>query len=249
METQSFDSSKSNIKLNLDEFDIDAYDFKPVTKGLGFHEEKEKKVRPNANNSLNGGKIHRPTRTAMTPKSSQATHLQNIPATVSDPGLMSGVEAIYQKEKPVENKVKETVKAKPALKEASFFLMASAFILDFAVITSIALLLFASFYIFAAKSFDVVLFTSFIKSSIGFVLTMAALIYLTYFSLLEPVGTLGKRTLGLGTFQLGSKKRVTIKNSFLRALISLFSLPLLTFPLLFDFQGKLSDSKVLKLKK
>lgn len=249
MDTQSYENNKNSIKLNLDEFDIDAYDFKPVTKGLGFHEEKEKKIRPKANTGLSANKVHRTNKTTTPSNVGHATHLQNIPATVSDPALMSGIEAIYQKEKVFEEKVKETPKKKVSLKEASLFLMASAFVLDLSFILCISLLLFASFYVFAAKSFDFMLFTSFMKSFIGFIATMVGLIYITYFSLLEPVGTIGKRILNLGTFQIGSKRRITIKNAFLRALISFFSLPLLTFPLLFDFQGKLSDSKVLILKK
>lgn len=250
METQHTQSGPKNITLNLDEFDIDSYDFKPVTKGLGFHGEKEKKIR--LKTTLSNKSLKTTRAMPQTTPSLGVSHLQNIPATVTDTGLMTGVEAIYKKNEDLtQPKTQEAVRSrkKLSLKEASLFAMAVAFLFDVLLITTIALSLFACFYFFAAGSFDLPLFMMFIKNSRVFVALMFSLIFLSYFSLLEPVGTPGKKSMKLGTFQVGKEKRITIKNAFLRALISLFSIPLLAFPLVFDFQGKLSDSKVMNLKK
>jgi hypothetical protein len=46
METHNSEAGKSQITLNLDEFDIDSYDFKPINKGLGFHDPLEKGTNP-----------------------------------------------------------------------------------------------------------------------------------------------------------------------------------------------------------
>ncbi len=257
MDTQvSGNNGNKNITLNLDEFDIDSYDFKPVTKGLGFHEDKKSKVRPSSiqksTSNVPASRSNRASVKHPVPSlgstSASGSYLQNTPATVSDNGLMSGLDAIYKREEVKKEKPVKEVK-KRVLKEAAPFSMIGAFVVDLIFITLISTTLFASFFFLIANSLEAGAFILFLKSSWEFVALMVSLIFITYFSLLEPVGTPGKRIMGVGTFQVGEQKRITLKNAFLRSLICLFSLPLCAFPLLFDFQGKLTDSKVLKLRK
>ncbi|MCF8058154.1 MAG: RDD family protein [Bacteriovoracaceae bacterium] len=250
METHRSESSKAPITLNLDEFDIDSYDFKPVTKGLGFHDPLEKGTKPrsrmipkaDSKETLFSG--HKSYNKKVT------NHLQNTPTTVSDPSLMSGIDALYGKtisENPMTLTKKE--KNKVTLREASLGEMMGSYIIDVSIIAFITLILFASFFAFAFKMLQIEMILNFLTVSMPYVSIIAALIYLTYFSILEPVGTIGKKLFGLGCYLSGTKKRATIKNSFLRSIISLLSLPLLGVPMIFDFQGKLSDTSVMKKKK
>jgi uncharacterized RDD family membrane protein YckC len=253
MDTQiSGNNGNKNITLNLDEFDIDSYDFKPVTKGLGFHEDKKNKVRPSSiqktTSPVKSGRSLGTARKQVASSlgaTSHGAYLQNTPTAITDNGLMSGIDAIYKNEQ-IRN---EVPKKEARLKEASPFSMVGAFLLDLLNVSLISVGLFACFFFLIASTFEGEAFVSFIKTSWEFVSLISVLIFITYFSLLEPVGTPGKRFLGLATFQVGQQKRITLKNAFLRSIICLISLPLCAFPLIFDFQGKLTDSKVLRFKK
>lgn len=245
METQFGKEENSKITLNLDEFDIDSYDFKPVTKGLGFHDPLEKSKRPTTGP---GGSIRKPVRTG----SLRASHLQNTPITVSDPGLMTGIDALYGN-RPMESKLvvgnKEEKKIEitnSKIKEASFMSMTGAFIVDTLVISLINLVLFSSFYAFAFKTIDLTGIQNFIFNSLPYFAILFGLIFVSYYSLLEPLGTAGKKLWGISTVMVGTKRPITIKSSFIRSLITLLSIPLLFFPLIFDFQGKLSDSTIIE---
>ncbi len=253
METHNSEAGKSQITLNLDEFDIDSYDFKPVTKGLGFHDPLEKGTNPRVSRVPN--RIETKTSTLASSNSyskKTVNHLQNTPISVSDPSLMSGIDALYgsaisETQKPVSDIKKKNNKI--SLKEANFSEMIGSYLIDVTLILFITLILFVSFFAFAFKMLQGEMVINFLVVSMPYVGIIASLIYLTYFSLLEPVGTVGKKIFGLGCYLTGTTKRTTIKNSFLRASISLLSLPLLGAPMILDFQGKLSDTSVLKKKK
>jgi hypothetical protein len=252
METHNSEAGKSQITLNLDEFDIDSYDFKPINKGLGFHDPLEKGTNPRVSRVPN--RIETKTSTLASTNSyskKSVNHLQNTPISVSDSSLMSGIDALYgsaisETEKPASDTKK---KNKISLKEASFSEMIGSYLIDMTLILFITLILFVSFFAFAFKMLQGEMVINFLVVSMPYVGIIASLIYLTYFSLLEPVGTVGKKVFGLGCYLTGTSKRTTIKNSFLRASISLLSLPLLGAPMILDFQGKLSDTSVLKKKK
>jgi uncharacterized RDD family membrane protein YckC len=247
MNTQIGEEQKSKISLNLDEFDIDSYDFKPVTKGLGFHDPLEKSKRVNKPKA----QVYGQSRPSVNNKKPSSHHLQNTPTTVSDPSLLTGIDALYGNktvEEVTKPKVleKKTSKVKAKAKEATFLQMAGAFILDLLLVFTINIVLFIAFYGFAFKTLSVGGVSAFILNSLPFFAILFSLIFITYFSLLEPMVTWGKRVWGIKSVLIGSKKPITIKSSFIRALISLCSFPLLFFPLMFDFQGKLSDSSVIQ---
>jgi uncharacterized RDD family membrane protein YckC len=255
MEGQIHENNQKNISLNLDEFDIDSYDFKPITKGLGFHEPKKKqasfpKTNQVAKRATSEKRVMSSNVTHQMPKKD---YLQNTPLSVSDPSLMSGIEALYKKEQTVqkktEAKIEKKIESRPQeekVTKASHADQFLAFFLDVFIIAFISLSLFACFFYAATGKIDYKLGVEFIKTSLPYAATLSALIFLTYFSMTEPVGTIGKRFLDLGTFKVKGKKRVTIRQSFIRSTITLFSLFLLGLPLILDFQGKLSDSRVLK---
>lgn len=253
MET-THENKQPKITLNLDEFDIDSFDIKPVTKGLGFHNNASAGVKPRPTVKRQQSLTSQPQRTAA-PKSTPS-YLQSTPQTVSDPSLLTGIDALYGNQ-PLVREEKQTIPVmekkassdtKKKVKEAEMGEQLFAYILDLSLVCGITSLLFTSFFIFAFRRFNGDMMITFLRDSLPFVAVLLSLIYLTYFTLSEPVGTVGKRLLGLGTFISGSNKRTSIKTSFSRAILSLLSLPLLGIPMILDFHGKLSDTRVLKIK-
>ncbi len=248
MEGQIHSESSKKITLNLDEFDIDSYDFKPVTKGLGFHEPKKKNEKFPKQNIQKTTAQSRVMSAGVSHQMPKKDYLQNTPLSVSDPSLMSGIEALYAKEKVVhEEKSKEKIKTKKnkailAKKDTQF----TAFLVDLINVSIVTTGLIYSFFLIAGGGFHLDMALRFVTSSVPYIATLFALIFITYFSLTEPVGTFGKRLLGISTSQASSLKPATIRQSFIRSTITLFSLFLMGLPTLLDFQGKLSDTRVIK---
>lgn len=246
METTQ-EKNQPKITLNLDEFDIDSFDIKPVTKGLGFHDNASKGVRPTVKRKSSVG----PTPARAQAQTKTPGYLQSTPQTVSDPNLLSGIDALYGNQpapKKEKKEVSQKLETKRKVKEAETAEQIFSYLIDASIIVGITSLLFTSFFMFAFKKFNGDMMMYFLRDSIPFIAVLSSLIYITYFTLLEPVGTIGKRFLGLGTFISGTEKRSSIKTSFSRAFVSLLSLPLLGIPLILDFHGKLSDTRVLKIK-
>ena len=242
--TASHNNNKP-ITLNLDEFDLDSFELKPVNKGLGFHDEDKREVLGNQNLKKSAPKLKSSLSSA--PRLSGNSFLQNTPEVQSPAGLMSGVEAIYGRiqEEPLKKLApKENIQTK--LREASYLSLISAFLLDFSVITATTLTLLCSFYLIGFQHIAWNGLATFMLDSVLYALAFFGLSFLSYFSLLEPVGTLGKRCLSLKVCHSQSSKNVTIRQSFARAVVSLSSLFLMGIPLILDFQGKLSDSRVVQ---
>lgn len=251
MEGQIHSESKQNITLNLDEFDIDSYDFKPVTKGLGFHEPKKKKEKfPTQQSRVNTKpKETRVLSSTVSHQMPKKDYLQSTPLSVSDPSLMSGIEALYAKEEKQaspkkEDKPKVQVEKRVILAKKETLL--AAFLLDLCLVVVLTSVLILSFFGIAMGELNKALLEGFVFSSLPYIGTLAALIFITYFSLTEPVGTFGKKALGISTYRASSLKRATIRQSFIRSTITLFSFFLLGLPTLLDFQGKLSETRVIK---
>ncbi len=238
-------NEKKPITLNLDEFDLDSFELKPINKGLGFHGDRvldKVVIRKTGVTDIGFGRSEQSA-----PLLTGNKFLQNRPQEHASAGLMNGVEAIYgtKKEK---IKVKRTVKEniEPVLKEASYFNMITAFVIDLSIIIFTTLLLLVSFYYIGFHQLTMEGFQEFILESFIYVGLIFALCFLSYFSLLEPVGTIGKRSLSLQVCQSCSNGAVTIRQSFTRSFVTLLSLTLVGVPLILDFQSKLSGSRVIQ---
>ncbi len=254
---QSTPSSKTTppIKIDLDEFQISEDTFKPMTRGLGFHHDtkrpsfkpapKEVKAFGSNKSPMNQSLNSMPTSIGATSK-----------ATPNSAQMPSGLEAFYgaKPAEPVsqnlfENKVQEKVETKKekkiSAKSASQTAQFCAWVIDILVIASFvaltgALLVFASgiefnMYSRLISPQDLAIFGAAIFS----------IYYLLYFTILELSSTPGKTIFGIRLVTV-SGSEVTVKHTFARALISLISGVALFLPMLLDFQGRLSDTKVVK---
>ncbi|MDD4976262.1 MAG: RDD family protein [Bacteriovorax sp.] len=258
-DTHSSSSPKPTtlIQVNLDEFNISEDSFKPMTKGLGFHQDQKRaSFKPSS-------KEVKPFGTARTqPKA--AAMLSSLAggqaAKASAQHLPTGLEVFYgakgnpgnqnqiKNQNILETKLdfsEEKIETKTTYKTASVGAQFFAWVVDLLVVVSFvavtgALLVFASgiqFQIFARliSTQDLIVFTAAIFS----------IYYLLYFTILDLSASPGKTIMGIRLLR-ADNKNVTVKNTFTRALISLLSSVALFLPMLLDFQGRLSDTKLVK---
>jgi hypothetical protein len=69
--------------------------------------------------------------------------------------------------------------------------------------------------------------------------------YLLYFSILDLAGTFGKTLMGL-SLRTVNNKPLRVRHTFVRAFITLTSFLAIGLPLVIDFQGRLSETKVIR---
>lgn len=241
-------NNKKNISFSVDEFDIDSYDFKPVTKGLGFHGEKDNhktikvsEVKLKAN----------PTKPRTSNTSTRIPgHLNSSPAAKPlGGGLMSGIDAIYNREQAVENPT-VTKKEKPqniSLRSPSYGELMGAYLLDVVLVGLVTLVLFVAFYGIVFKEVNLIATIGFIKTSWDFFSVFFSLVYISYFTILGPIDSVGMKLFQISQRdERNQQQRVSIKQSFANSLVCLLSIPLLFVPVLFDFHNKISGIKAVK---
>ncbi|AUN96597.1 RDD family protein [Bacteriovorax stolpii] len=253
-ESHSFSSSKDakQIQIDLDEFQISEDSFKPMTKGLGFHHDVK---RPSFKPAPKEVKPFAPSKMPMSSLSSMPSVSQ--PKTTVGSHLPSGLEAFYGTTKPAptmevpnlfeqpvkkeEVKTEKAASKKTAAQTSQFF----AWIVDVLVIASFvaltgALLVFAS-------GIEFHMYSRLISTQdlAAFGAAIFSIYYLLYFTILDLSSTPGKTIFGIRLVKADGSE-VSVKHTFTRALISLLSGVALFLPMLLDFQGRLSDTKVVK---
>lgn len=202
-------STKSTGPVPM-EIDLDDFDFRPVTKGLGFHHEKsisspakakaKRAVRPRVNRAELGN------------SASRSSILKELP------------KKIIKKEKSARLGVQLTGFA---------FDMALIFCLQFSL---------NFIFVKVAKLDSIAHLLEFtvIEQSVFLIF-----IYLFYFTIFDITGSPGKRIFSMSLKNTLNKK-LTMSQTLIRAVVTLVSLLLLGMPSLFDFQGKLSDTKLVE---
>jgi len=208
------------------DFDIDNFDFKPVTKGLGFHQEKQIE-----------------TKTVVTPRPKTRQRIEKV-ARVEKNREIPSVELprpnniqikISDKEKSVAKK--SEIKLKPA----RLGVQGTGFVFDLFIILGTQVLINAAFLKLSGLT-NIVQFLEFtwIEQSIFF-----SFIFLFYFTIFDLVASPGKRIFSLRLNSTSSNK-VTVDQTLIRSVVTLLSFITVFMPLIFDFQGKLSDTKVVE---
>ena len=69
--------------------------------------------------------------------------------------------------------------------------------------------------------------------------------YLLYFTILDLIGSPGKNLVGIRLIR-NDGGRLHFRHTFVRSIITILSSAVLFFPLLMDFQGKLTDTKIVR---
>jgi uncharacterized RDD family membrane protein YckC len=252
-ETTTLSTQKSaQVFVNLDEFNISEDSFKPMTKGLGFHQDqKRSSFKPSPKEVKNFGV------TKNLPKASVvlSTMAGGQASKVTAQHMPSGLEAFYgakgnpgnqnqvQLEKLVLNE--EVVQLKTTFSLAPSSAQFFAWIIDLLVVLSFVAVTGALLVIASGIQFKMLVKLISTQDLILFSSAIFSIYYLLYFTILDLTASPGKTIMGIRLLR-SDDKEVTVKNTFTRALVSIFSSIALFLPMLLDFQGRLSDTKLVK---
>ncbi|PIK14431.1 MAG: hypothetical protein CES88_08800 [Halobacteriovorax sp. JY17] len=229
------------------EFNFDDFDFKPLNEGLGFHHEERKNgILPQSNKRNQHISVSRDTSSA-----SRTTNLGVSNEGITRNGLesMNSLSAFYSESQVVEEapklKASDFATKKKKVKSAAPILQFSAWLIDVVIVAAISAGLMSLFVLVSGLSFskfyeiiganDLAIF-----GSVSF-----SIFYLSYFSILDLQATPGKALLKLKLAREDGKSTL-LKDSFLRAFITILSFVTLGLPCLIDFQGKLTDTKIIE---
>ena len=242
------------IQIDLDEFQISEETFKPMTKGLGFHQETKKSSFKPAPKEV---KTFAKAKTTMAPSLAKFQHatapLEN---TKTGQGhVPSGLEAFYNKsplkieEGDLQLSEISSIDKKETkhneLKLASPLIQLIAWIVDILVISSFVIL--TGVLLILASGIEFNMYSRLISNQDLLIFTSAifSIYYVLYFTILDLTSSPGKTIFGLRLVK-SDFGELSVKNTFIRSIVALFSGVALFLPLLLDFQGRLSDTKVVK---
>ena len=226
LETNS--TKKPNVMLTSDDID---FDFKPITSGLGFHQNKTTEIKPTFHESQSLNMNSMPMPAPMARKENQI--------------YQNELSAFYGRET-------QTVAPVVAVKKEKTFRLATksqrvlAYVLDLGLIlSSVALVLTIMSRLIEKDLIDV--WTTYPNEITPLVLILFTGFYMMYFSIFEKTfqSTLGKNLLGITVVDLDNKNQSFIMLVF-RSSISLMNFVSLGLFSYFDLQNKVSNSKVVK---
>jgi uncharacterized RDD family membrane protein YckC len=254
-EPHSFSSKNTPpIQVDLDEFQISEDTFKPMTKGLGFHQDTK---RPSFTPAPKETKSFGSAKSPMNPTlNSLPTSMAQTKTAVNNQ-MPSGLEAFYGTkpepqnlfEKNIEKAAREEIKKENAVAapmvKASMISQFFAWIIDVLVIASFVILT-GALLVFAS-GININMYSRLISTqdAIVFGAAIFSIYYLLYFTILDLSASPGKTIFAIRLVKADGGE-VSVKHTFGRALISLLSGVALFLPMLLDFQGRLSDTKVVK---
>ncbi len=216
------------------ELDIESFNFRPVTKGLGFHNEQKKDVVKTKVLVKEQGDISHPLKNvaSLGPISTPQEKQIFISETV-----FGDVSCSYEKND------REQVVYKRKIVAPSF--QFTAWVVDMIIILTAYVGTFVLFSKFSGVSGLEIKSLLYSSENIIIFVTLFSLYYISYFSVLDLAGTIGKSLLGVSVVACNNKN-ATLKQTTIRALISFISFMALGLPMILDFQGKLSDTKLVE---
>jgi uncharacterized RDD family membrane protein YckC len=236
------------LEINLDEFMISEDSFKPMTKGLGFHHDlKRPSFKPAPKEVKPFGSA-----TSVSTKQMPTQPLSLSTQQKAAAHVPSGLEAFYGQTQASSVQTdtfsdlkEETKVSKPNHKTAPMMSQLSAWIIDVLVIASFVAITGALLVL--ASGIEIQMYSKLISmQDLGiFAAAMFSIYYLLYFTILDLSASPGKTMMGLKVVKSDGKS-ISVRNTFSRAFISLLSGIALFLPMVLDFQGRLSDTKVVK---
>jgi uncharacterized RDD family membrane protein YckC len=252
-ENHSFSSQNQSqpLQVNLDEFNISEESFRPMTKGLGFHQEQKRasfKSSPKELKPFGSARTQPKAAAILSPLSGQT-------ANVASGHIPSGLEAFYgtkgtsgvqvnNLEKKIDS-IEEKKGTRQVTRAASGIAQFSAWMIDVLVVASFVAVTEALLVVASGIRYE--MFARLISNQdlLTFTLAIFSIYYLLYFTILDLSASPGKTIMGLRLLKT-DQASLTVRNTFIRARVSLLSSVALFLPMLLDFQGRLSDTKVVK---
>ncbi len=250
-------SKKNSIVLSFD--DQDDFEFKPLTKGLGFHhtEKKQTQVRTNTgvmNRSISAAGARKsiptnpslkstPTQKLATPNSlpQELKAFYETPAEPTSMPALPSVGSAQVQEVKVSTKtpiLSEEVKSAPRIIQLSAWIV-DIVVISFFVVATMSALFFMLGIEFSSWKEVLLLDRNYIVP-----ISLFAIYYILYFGILDLVGGVGKTLMGLKVVSRVPGEKISFFKTLLRSIVSLLSLGAFGLPHIVDFQGKLSDTEV-----
>jgi len=218
-----FDLSKEQI-----DFDTDDFNFTPLTTGLGFNHERDKRV-------LKTGKN---VNMIAEPAVIQKNQLKEKIFDASSYLDVFEKKLSIQKEEVAKEKLEEVIQLAPVRMQIS------AWLIDVLVIFALmSVTMIFSAAVPGMKLNDFLNLISF-KDMLIFSVIMFVCYYVLYFSIMDYFITPGKYLLNIRLVRTNGAN-LSLKDTFIRSLVSAASFSALCVPLYIDFHGKISDTKVI----
>ncbi|MDC0255341.1 RDD family protein [Bacteriovoracales bacterium] len=209
-----------------EEFNLEDVSFRPLTKGLGFHQKEPQK----SFNSFKG----RPLKENLRDSGLSGQRPAQLSSFYQNPTIKKEFPEI-----PAEEKLNEVTQDLYVPYHFKLF----SFLIDLVLILALLALTFVSFFYFSPLDLKTAISFSTSLSFICAFIILFCLYFITYFTLFDLSGSPGKLCFKLRVVET-NKGYLTIRHTFLRSLITLSSFLVAFLPLIMDFHGKLSDSKL-----
>lgn len=253
------------IKIDLpsDEFDIEHIDFRPVTRGLGINMSKDREMHSNFTRKIKSNHAFNTQRDSksnlhLDPSgrscSVKEEPLKKYPNDFNDTQIdqMNNTNHLFEN-------VADTIKSsdyskgnlknhriiKSQLNEVKTVSQLLAWLVDFFIITMGLTLSFVLLGLSSGIDYKTLISVLNPVDLILFPITFFTIYYVTYFTILDLVATPGKIILGIKLANC-DEGRVSAKQTFIRSVVTILSIMIFGLPLLMDFQGKLSATKLVK---
>lgn len=230
------DSSQNTpVKAPVSDFDLDNFDFKPITSGLGFHQQTKTEVKPAFVETAIPKPVVAPKKVAAAP----ATLYQNDLSLFYDHQTTQAPKPVMEEEKP-EKQI--------TYKTAGRLQRSFAYVLDLAVVGSLLTLTLTAM----ARAMDMDLieaWMAFPHDITPLALTLFCGFYLIYFSVMEKASgsTIGKNLMDLKVVSQ-VEESLGFSTLLLRSFISLLNFVSLGLFFWYDLQSKISQTRVVRSK-
>lgn len=208
-----------------EEFNLEDVSFRPLTKGLGFHQKESQK----SFNSFKGKNLRDSALSGQRP--AQLSSFYQSPTIKKD----------FPEVSVQEEKLEEVTEDLFVPHHYKLF----SFLIDLVLIIALLSLTFVSFFYFSPLDVETAITFSNSSTFIGSFAILFCLYFITYFTLFDLSGSPGKLCFKLIVVE-ANRGHLTLRHTFLRSLITLSSFLVAFLPLIMDFHGKLSDSKLVR---
>lgn len=232
-------ASELNVSYDIEDFELEGLGFKPINAGLGFHGEREKvttykkeatkaRVRPTKINTMAQGR------------------LQHSPESMPLGSVTSGLEAFYAQKNDLTNtvKVEKVAKESVKLEDATLSSRLFSYLLDSTIILVTVFSMYFVFSLIAYGETSLSNYKTFVVVNSDFLLLLTFITYISYFTLLDGIGTIGKKLFGIKLESFDDNAQINMIQVFNRTVVCLLGTLAFFIPCIIDLHGKLSRTKV-----
>ncbi len=235
---------QKNVVFN-NEFNFEDFDFKPLNEGLGFHHEERKNgILPQSNKRSQNLSVSRDLKSN---NRTSSLGVSNEGITRNGLESMNSLSAFYSESQVIEEapklKASDFEVKKPSFKVAPISKQFTAWLIDVLIVAGISAGLLALFVLVSGLNFTKFYEVIGANDLLIFLSTSFSIFYLSYFSILDLQATPGKSLMGVRLVREDGEP-ILLRDSFLRAFITIISFVTIGLPCLIDFQGKLTDTKI-----